>query len=51
VSDNTTRGSEEGDAATQSCSSSTLETLKVAGRVTGVGNEAYFLAVVPDHRL
>lgn len=25
-----------------------LETLRVAGRVTGVGDEAYFLAVVPD---
>jgi len=25
--------------------------LKVVGRVTGVGDEAYFLAVVPDDQL
>jgi DNA-binding beta-propeller fold protein YncE len=28
-----------------------LDTLKVVGRVTGVGDEAYFLAVVPDDQL
>ncbi len=28
-----------------------LDTMKVVGRVTGVGNEAYFLAFVPDQSL
>ena len=28
-----------------------LNTMKVVGRVTGVGNEAYFLAEVPDESL